>query len=600
MTTGHSENGTELTKKSRLSQTIQINDSRTKTAEKEQSYQPFLDEDKMRTRSRELVNDGIKTISDVKIKALETAKETTIQYQHGPEAQKLSNSKRKRKSKLKDQKSIDMKRYKPIVDKSSIMAKKIGSDNVDSPVYKRQKSKDEYYKWRDASQKYTLTVFHKEQDSEYKKDLEKIENLGSEFSTKEESEKIDTKLKETEKNELDEKKELEKAKESKDSAFRDENLFYLTSENPLIEIDAQVAIGDELAIKELVGKKEGLRVDAFGVKRRQNMHKFKEGGRLTWKEISLDEGSKMAALEQDPHANVGRLLSPKEREMADQINDDLTNLLKNIQVDQILSGEKYELPESLMVGIKAGMLYRGISESVVFNEKRQLEETRKKIDAINEQIKRYKQMIEELDKKAKSIPEDQQEKIKSIENLKNEFAAKISGYEENLGKLEEKRQFHISQMKKRETLTLRMKAIEPQANSYIREMRRRSALALAIQIIMDSERGDYRDSCLDVLLEWQRDNIRQLEQIAGSGFQTYRQSTHSTVEESKEYQEILYHLSATYDEIRALGADLPQKPLDREETNTERTEREAKTEKALDKVDLMMSQAREMAENIRL
>ncbi len=600
MTTGHSENGIELTKKSRLSQTMQINDSQTKTAEKEHSYQPFLDEDKMRTRSRELVHDGIMTIADVKIKSLETARETTIQYQHGPEMQKLSKSKRKRDSKLKDQKTIDMARYKPIVDKSSIMAKKIGSDNVDSPVYKRQKSKDEYYKWRDASKKYTLTVYHKEQDSEYQKDLQKIENLGSDFSPKEELEKIDKKLKDSGENELKDKKELDDAKKSKDSAFRDENLFYLTSEDPLVEIDAQVAIGDELAIKDLVGKKEGLRVDAFGVKRRQNMHKFKESGRLSWKEISLDESSKMAALEQNPQANVGRLLNPKEREMADQINEDLTNLLKNIQVDQILSGEKYELPESLMVGIKAGMLYRGISESVVFNERRQLEETREKIDAINEQLKRYKQMIEELDRKAESIPEDQEEKIKDIENLKNEFAAKISGYEEKLNKLEEKRQFHISQMKKRETLTLRMKAIEPQANSYIREMRRRSALALAIQIVMDSERGDYRDSCLDVLLEWQRDNIKQLEQIAGSGFQTYRQSTQSTVEESKEYQELIYHLAATYDEIRAMGAEIPQKPLDREETNAEKNEREAKTSKALDKADLMMEQAREMAENIRL
>ncbi len=577
------------------------------------------------------IQSSIQMVSAMKMKSLEEASLTTIKYQHGAKAQKLAKSKRLRDKAQKEQKSRDKKIFEEMLQESKNMQAKVESplppllkvENMqakaesplpplleetkkdESPFTIRKDAKDAYISWRAAMSRLNLSKIYRKKSMDQKAFLRKLEAAEEVLSVKEELENVDKKIRERADQEPIQEKELEKLEKAKIDNARKDDLQLLLSEDPFLEIkNEMLSLGDLNRIAPKEGE-EGLRKDPFGIKRRENMHKYRKGGKL-YPEDLQDEDIKVQ------NHGKGRLLSENQRKMADAITADINNLLNNIEVDLILSRKSYELPQSLMDGLKSYIVCKSMNENLMCDMTFREEEAKKRTAFVQDQINNYREKRSKLQQKidiysdevkklenghfrmSKEAVQELERKIDNLTGLTAELDQELANCEQELKTLTVTAAELKEAMASKKMLSDKIKFMNPQGNSYIREMRRRQALKLAIELVEGSEAGDYRDSMLEALDVMKKDNEEALSGITSSIYRTLNVEKGSMDMVSDDQLNVLTTLAETYDRIRELRETIPKLPTDRAETDDEKATRERALHDAEDETVRLMNVARDM------
>ncbi len=565
-----------------------------------------------RESSGRLVQDGLDMVNGLKMKSLGEAEETTVRYQHDAQEQKAAKSKRQRNQRLKDQDKRDLEAYDELQKKRGKLPDTTGATANESTRAIRQKAKNSFSAWRAATKKLAGLVFKKELNEEYQKNFTANEFTVNEKKQQEpyitaQLEKTKTAQEAIDEEIAGQKKEIELLKKERDKSLKEENLRLFKDEDPMEDIKQEI-ISSEMdrldAMRE--AQKDGFRTDPFGTKRKENAKKYAKAGVITAQDITTLEQENLPGHAQD------EMLSSKQKKLIALLQEDINNLLNNIEVDQILSGETYELPESLMTGIKSYIVYRGMGENLVAEMTMRSEEISEKIKTVEEQIKACKAQIEELEavnwdhiaiagrsKERQTHYKSTEEAMEVLDkrntlttDLEVKLTDDVKNYEKQLTELKAELQTSRKAKDDVSAFTLKMTFLDRQGNSYVREMRKFKAIGLAIQLVRDDAEGDYRESMLNLLQSKQEETKRMLDGIVRSVFQIRNEKTGEYEEKTDQQLDIIMAMAHTYDKVRALKKSLPEEPA-KEAGEEEKRAWEKEMTKAKAETDQLMNEARE-------
>ena len=488
-----------------------------------------------------------------------------------------------------------MKEYKEMGDSLQF-------DQADSPRAILFQAKTAYTHWKGAYKRLNLLLFQKQKDEEFQAELRKTERIGMDVSTMEQIGGMDAELLEAAKKEEEEREKLFALEKKKDETRRKQNLEILLSEDPMVEIKY------EILQYERKSDDTYKRADAFGIDRREHMKKYAKCEKIVRSDILISD---------DERELKGMPKLPREkRKLADTLEADITNLLENIKVDQIVAGEVYDFPESLNVGLKGYILFKGMCEDVVADQQVREAELKEKTTILEAQVKRYKEKLAELERREADIRtlikklqdnpmktgkaealKEKEEKLQEIEALKTSVLEGIEKNETEKQELAQQLKVLGTERKRWDQFSLDTQvSLNRQANSYNEMMRQLKAIRIAKQIAEDSTPGDYRDNMLDILADMEKETLEFIDTNVRSVFQKKIESTQTIKDLSDDYLVIFMRLSNLYDEIRAKREELPKKPTDHAETPEEQKIREQEEERIKQEVDKMMNDARKMIE----
>ena len=605
----------ELTKTTEQKDELQLQVTQQEERQEEQrEFGPLRKLDAYRQQSKQMVDDGLVTVGEMHLRSMQKADELpTVRYQLGAEAQKAAKDKRYRDKVLKGLKKQDKESFQRVKSQVDDMQKVVASNNPNSPRSILNRAKDAYQSWRKSLKRMNIILFRKKMDEEYEAELRRPEDFKMmDVPTMEKIGGFDAQIAERSRQEEEEKKTLSSMEQQKEETETRQNMEMLLSEDPLLEIKREILERDEesdlLDTGSLDTASGYTRVDPFGIERREHMKQYAKSGRITKEDIR--NVTELYHLQEQP-------IPESKKKLVTTLNEDIQNLLNNIRVDQIGTGEDYELPESLMTGLKGYTLFKGICENVGADKKLREAETKEKIKILEEQIKKFEEKQEELESREADIRtliqkirdnpmktgkekalKEKEDKLKKIEAQKEKVREEILQYEADKQELTEK---YTQQKKEREEwmqFILDMQGcVNRQVNAYNRIMRQLKAIRIAKQIVADSPAGDYRDSMLQILTDMSIETEDQIDSAVRSIFQKKVDSTQTTKELTDQQLDIMMGLANLYDEIRAKREELPKKPADHEETPEEKSTREEAEARIKQEVQQMMDEARRVAES---
>ncbi len=305
--------------------------------------------------------------------------------------------------------------------------------------------------------------------------------------------KLNLELDESQKSAL-EAKDTEKLKEKEKQAIREDNLDLLNCEDPFLEIRRDTATDDEAVVEKIrkkqeKGEKTGLRNDILGDERRKNMKKYK---------------TQSPALES-------------------AVQKDIKNLIKNLELDQILSGKPVEFEEPLLTAVKANTVFNKMSEITIMQKEM-------KENELKDWIKAMKEMTQ------KELPHLS---LKKLEEYKQQILEK----EKELETLREEKKLF-------QEMTFKFKAITPLAVRYTGYIRKLKAIRQAEQLAQDSPDGVYRDRMLALLREQDDELSAKIKEDVMTPF-TFTKND-EWMANTRQQTLLIQELAETFDKVRAL------------------------------------------------
>ncbi len=279
--------------------------------------------------------------------------------------------------------------------------------------------------------------------------------------------------------------------EAKQKDMRADNLNILNSEDPFIEIRAEMIRSDLYEYDKIVNEagEEGPRQDLLGHERRANQKKYRKGG------------SKM--------------------EMA--VEKDMNNLVQNLYMDLLLSGQKVEFEEPLLTALKAYSVFTKAAECTILEKEVQENE-------LKDMSESMKELVE-----------------KGVDNP-NEYAEQIETYKSEVESLK-------SSKKNLQSFYLKLKVAVAQAIDYNHTFKQLKAVRLAEELIKDSSpEGQYKTRMLEKLKAKDEELAERLKLCAVSTFMYERNEGGVQVAKalSKEQYNIVQTMSETFDKVREL------------------------------------------------
>ena len=289
-------------------------------------------------------------------------------------------------------------------------------------------------------------------------------------------------------------KDTQTLKDKEEQTIREDNLDLLNCDDPFLEIrrdtaNADIDVVEKSGKKQSKNEKAGLRNDILGDERRKNMQKYKTPG---------------PALEA-------------------AVQKDIKNLVKNLELDQILGGKEVEFEEPLLTAVKANTVLNKMSEITIIQKEMKENELKDWIAAMKEMTQK---------------------------ELPHLSLKKLEGYKQQIRDKEKELEILREEKKIFQDFTLKLRPVTPLAVRYTGYIRKLKAIRLAEQLAQDSPDGVYRERMLALLREQDDELSAKIKEDVMALF-TYTKNG-ELMANTRQQTLLIQELAETFDKVRAL------------------------------------------------